>query len=243
MFRILRDRIIFAEYYPGQVLPNSELAEAVGVNATPITEALVCLENEGLVHRVPNSSARVKEIGLQDLRDIFELRLILVEQVGILAAQRIDEAELEKLQDLLKKFAGARKSINVMQLDAQLHDVVYDATKNSALAKVAKTVRNQITRLWFIIKGDEYVFSAMIEGWNQLYKALKDRNGPECAAVLREHVFKFIDEVKVDRKWWMMSTRPPIAGSEINPYAYRTDEGEMVSHDVERNRGVGCLIS
>ena len=139
MFRILRDRIIFAEYYPGQVLPNSELAEAVGVNATPITEAVVCLENEGLVHRVPNSSARVKEIGLQDLRSIFELRLILVEQVGILAAQRIDEAELEKLQDLLKKFAGARKSINVMQLDAQLHDVVYDAIEDVLAGKLTFT--------------------------------------------------------------------------------------------------------
>ena len=192
----LRDRIIFAEYYPGQVLPISELAEDLGVSATPIREALVCLENEGLVHRVPNSSARVKEISLQDLRDIFELRLILVEQVGILAAQRIDEGELAKLQDLLREFADARESIKVMQLDAQLHDVVYDATKNRALAKVAKTVRNQITRLWPIVKGDEHVFSAMIEDWKQLYKALKDRNGPECATVLREHVLKFIDEVK-----------------------------------------------
>jgi len=196
VFRILSDRIIFAEYYPGQVLPISELAEDLGVSATPIREALVCLENEGLVHRVPNSSARVKEISLQDLRDIFELRLILVEQVGILAAERIDEGELAKLQDLLREFADARESIKVMQLDAQLHDVVYNATKNRALAKVAKTVRNQITRLWPIVKGDEHVFSAMIEDWNQLYKSLKDRNGPECAAVLREHVLKFIDEVK-----------------------------------------------
>lgn len=196
VFRVLRNRIIFAEYYPGQVLPISELAEDLGVSTTPIREALICLDNEGLVHRVPNSSARVKEISLQDLRDIFELRLILVEQVGILAAQRIDEGELAKLQNLLGKFVGARKSLNVMQVDAQLHDVVYDATKNRALAKVAKTVCNQITRLWFIVKGDEHVFSAMIEDWKQLYKALKDRNGPECATVLREHVLKFIDEVK-----------------------------------------------
>lgn len=196
VFRTLRDRIIFAEYYPGQVLPIGELAEDLGVSATPIREALVCLENEGLVHRVPNSSAHVKEISLQDLRDIFELRLILVGQVGILAAQRIDKGELAKLRDLLRKFTGTRESMNVMQLDAQLHDVVYDATKNRALAKVAKTVRNQITRLWFIVKGDEHVFSAMIEDWQQLYKALKDRNETECADVLREHVLKFIDEVK-----------------------------------------------
>lgn len=196
VFRILRDRIIFAEYYPGQVLPIGELARDLAVSATPIREALVCLENEGLVHRVPNSSARVKEINLQDLRDIFELRLILVEQVGILAAQRINEGELAKLQTLLKKFADVKKSISVMQLDAQLHDIVYDATKNRALAKVAKTLRNQITRLWFIVKRDEYVFSAMIEDWKQLYKALKNRNEDECANVLREHVLKFIEEVK-----------------------------------------------
>jgi len=196
VLRILRNRIIFAEYCPGQVLPISELAEDLGVSATPIREALICLDDEGLVHRVPNSSSRVKEISLQDLRDIFELRLILVEQVGILAARRIDKGELAKLQDLLGKFVGARKSINVMQVDAQLHDVVYDATKNRALAKVAKTVQNQITRLWFTVRGDEHVFSAMIEDWKQLYKALKDRNGPECATVLREHVLKFIGEVK-----------------------------------------------
>jgi len=41
----------------------------------------------------------------------------------------------------------------------------------------------------------------------------------------------------------MMSTRPPIEASETNPHAYRTDQGEMVPHDVERNCGVGCLVS
>jgi len=196
VLRILRDRIVLADYYPGQVLPIGELAQDLAVSATPIREALIYLDNEGLIQRFPNSSARVKEISVQDLRDIFELRLILVKDIGIIAAQRITEGELAEVQGLIRKFADVRGSKDVMRVDAQLHNVVYDATKNRALAKVAKIVRNQITRLWVIVKGDEQVFAAMIEDWKQLYKALKNRNEAECAKILREHVLKFIDEVR-----------------------------------------------
>lgn len=196
VFGVLKGRIIFAEYHPGQVLPIRELEEDLGVSATPIREALVRLEDEGLVQRVPNSSARVKEVSLQDVKDIFELRLILVEHVGPLAAQRIDDEKLSRMQDLVRKIAHERSPINVMQLDACLHDIVYDAIGNHALAKVAKSVRDQITRLWFIVKRNEDVFSAMIDDWKRLYKALKSRNETECAEILREHVLKFVDEVK-----------------------------------------------
>jgi len=196
VFKVLRERIIFAKYYPGQVLPIRELEKDLGVSATPIREALVRLEDEGLVQRVPNSSARVKEVSLQDIKDIFELRLILVECIGPLAAQRIDEEKLSKMQDLVRKITHERSPINIMQLDTHLHDIVYDAVGNHALTKVAKSVRDQIIRLWFIVKGNEHVFSAMIDDWKRLYKALKARNETECTEILREHVLKFIDEVK-----------------------------------------------
>lgn len=196
VFEILRDRIVFAEYLPGQVLPIRELEKDLGVSATPIREALLRLAEEDLVRLVPNSSAHVKEITFYDLKDIFELRLILAEPLASLAVERIDDKGLAKIHELLKKISHAKEPIDVIRLDAKLHDALYEAAGNHALAKVARSARDQITRLWLIVKNDKDVFSAMVDDWADLYSALKDRDRNKCADVLRKHVIKFIDKVK-----------------------------------------------
>ncbi len=196
VFETLRDRIVFAEYLPGQVLPIRELEKDLGVSATPIREALLRLAEEDLVRLVPNSSPHVKELTFYDLKDIFELRLILAEPLVSLAVDRIDDKGLAKIHELLKKISHAKEPIDVMRLDAKLHDALYEATENRALAKVARSARDQITRLWLIVKNDKDVFSAMVDDWKNLYKALKDRNKAMGVNILRNHVIKFIDRVK-----------------------------------------------
>ena len=75
IYQQIKARIVYLDYQPGDVLPIRKLANELGVSATPIREALVHLEYDGLVRRNHNTSAYVSEVSFRDLKDIFEVRL------------------------------------------------------------------------------------------------------------------------------------------------------------------------
>ena len=66
IYEALRDSILQNSYPPAAVLPIDRLAEDFGVSATPVREALVKLESEGLVNLIPNKGA---EIGRASCRE------------------------------------------------------------------------------------------------------------------------------------------------------------------------------
>lgn len=75
----IRERILSGEYRPGSRLILSRLADDHGVSFIPVREALRRLEAEKLVKVERNRGARVAELSLADMRDIYETRLVLEE--------------------------------------------------------------------------------------------------------------------------------------------------------------------
>ena len=196
LYRAIKERIVFLDYKPGQPLTLSSLAKEFGVSVTPIREALIRLEAEGLVHSSRNRSAYVSEISLTEIRDAFEVRLMLIGEVGRLAAQRITEAELRALLSLLDEMRNAKERKQIIRIDSQLHDAVNRATKNSTLVKVLGNLRSQVTRLWFFVSQDESYSLNMIQDFACLCEALQRRDEEKCQEILRKHVISFVEEVK-----------------------------------------------
>jgi len=196
VYQQIKAGIVYLDYQPGDVLPIRKLANKLGVSATPVREALVRLEYDDLVHRNHNTSAYVSEISFKNLKDIFEVRLLLIEQAGRLAARRITDAELKQLEVFLRAINQTRNPKKVVQLDAKCHEVIYDAAKNQALAKVLRLLRVQITRLWLFIEDRDEFALTIIDDWERLVGVLTDRDEERSAAILKEHALKFIAKVR-----------------------------------------------
>ncbi|MEA1964020.1 MAG: GntR family transcriptional regulator [Candidatus Aerophobetes bacterium] len=194
----IKRRIVFLDYKPGQFLYTKELMKEFEISLTPIREALIYLEAEGLIHIIPNRGAYVSEVSFQSLQDVFEVRLFLIGQSGRLAAQRITNEELAKLEKLLKKIKQEKKRKLLIQLDAEFHDLVNQATQNKALAKTLERLRNQVARLWLFTREENDTYSSQIpEDFEELIKALKKKDQSGSEQILRNHVIHFIDQVKV----------------------------------------------
>ncbi len=86
----LRTDLILGLFAPDQRLPASELTQRYGVSATPIREALQRLAADGLVRIDPIVGARVAPVSLQDIREIYELRLMLEPEALARAIDRGD---------------------------------------------------------------------------------------------------------------------------------------------------------
>ena len=197
IYKELKKRIVFLDYKPKQVLSIKELAKEFGVSPIPIREVLILLENEKLVHIIPNNGIYVTDVSFQELKDVFEVRLFLAGLSGKLAAKRITPEELNKLKELLEKIKQEKDRRKLIQLDAEFHDLVNCSTKNQTLAETLKRLRNQIGRLWFFAKENDAYSQQIPEDLEELIKALENKEQNKSKQIMKDHTIHFINQIKM----------------------------------------------
>lgn len=102
VYEHIREDIIEGRYANGAYLVETKLAEELDVSRTPIREALKQLELEDLVVSIPNRGVMVQGMSSHDIDDIFTVRYLLEGQAAYWAAERIDEANLARLTEIVE---------------------------------------------------------------------------------------------------------------------------------------------
>jgi DNA-binding GntR family transcriptional regulator len=104
----LREAIVTGELGPNAVATQTQLADAFGVSRTPMREALRMLELEGLIVRETNRRFRIAGISLDDLEELYVMRLSLESsalRITMPTFTHADHAELEGLMAQMERFA------------------------------------------------------------------------------------------------------------------------------------------
>ena len=102
LFEQMENAIVEGRMAPGSKISEPELARGFGVSRGPLREAIRRLESSGLVVRRANVGARVAELTVDGLFEIYYVREALEGMASRLAAQRMSAAEVAELRRLLK---------------------------------------------------------------------------------------------------------------------------------------------
>jgi len=196
IYKELKNRIVFLDYKPKEVLNIKEIAKEFGVSPIPIREVLILLETEKLVHIIPNNGIYVTDVSFQELKDVFEVRLFLIGLAGRLVAQRITPEELNKLRGLLEKIKHEEDRKILIRLDAEFHDLLNHYIKNETLAETLKTLRNRIGRLWFFAKENDTYSLQIPKDFEELIKALESKDQNKSEQIMKNHTIHFINQIK-----------------------------------------------
>lgn len=146
----LRNWILDGTLAPGLKLRDKELAGQLGVSRTPIREALLRLEDEGLVQTKPNRSTLVSSI---DFHNAFHLYSIVwtLEQLALSQAfGSITEDHLQMMIEANERFLQnmkARNRLAALEADNDFHSVYVKLSKNTELDKVISEIKNKLKRL------------------------------------------------------------------------------------------------
>ncbi len=146
----LREAILALELAPGTVLARQELAEQFGVSQTPVREALMQLNEEGLVDVFPQHATLVSRIDIGAARQAhFLRRAIELELVRDLALQR-PEGLVEALQRqiaLQQALAEAQQYGDFVAADRRFHQLLYEAAGMAELVDLVGRVSGHVDRL------------------------------------------------------------------------------------------------
>ena len=136
VFNAIENAILSGEYKDGESLNELRISKELGVSRTPVREALMQLELEGLVNNIPNKGAVVVGGSEQDTRDIYEIRVRIEGLASRLCTEKITEDELralEKIVDLQEFYLMKNDTEQLWELDGDFHKIIYDETCSRAL--------------------------------------------------------------------------------------------------------------
>lgn len=102
--QILKNMIIDRQLLPGQKIPQEKIARELGVSRTPLIAALKYLEQEKLVESKPRRGFYVRLFSKAEMVNIFELREVLEGLTARRAAQKVNDAEIERLKQFFVQF-------------------------------------------------------------------------------------------------------------------------------------------
>src|SRR5438034_6443771 len=97
VYRRLYAEILAGHLDPGKPVSQIKLAERLGVSRTPLREALRMLERDGLIHSEPNRRVRVTPVSVEDLEQLYALR-VTVEALAIrITVPRLGDEDFARL--------------------------------------------------------------------------------------------------------------------------------------------------
>lgn len=143
--------IVEARLTTGTALSQNKLAARMGVSRTPVREALLRLERDGLVQRLPESGFVVATITPDEVNEACDLLQVLDTYVYTRAAERLSGPELDGLLALASELVRSAESGDTeawREADRRYHAVVMDAASNRFAAEYLQQTRRRVQRFW-----------------------------------------------------------------------------------------------
>ena len=144
----LIEDILNGRLAPGARIVETKIAQQFGVSQGPVREALRDLELFGFVVSSPFRGTQVRKISTEELLEIYPIRAALEGVAARSAAGRIDQATLDRLQELIgvmREAAGRDDHRAEADADHDFHHAIVKASGNHMLEHVWQTMRLSIT--------------------------------------------------------------------------------------------------
>lgn len=195
----LRDQIISLEIKPGSLLEEEKLMRTLGVGRTPIRDAIKRLHHERLVVVLPRRGTLVSEINITHLAQLSEVRVRNEGFAASLAAERATDAQRQQCRELIDTLAMLNKQTpreQVVNLDRDVHDLVYMATHNPFLEDTLRQHYNLSLRLWFLVLDRVLRIDALVRDHRALLTAIRRHRPPQAQEIAQQHVREFEQAIR-----------------------------------------------
>ncbi|MEX1077941.1 MAG: GntR family transcriptional regulator [Homoserinimonas sp.] len=188
---LLREEIISGELAGGSLHSIYEMADRLGVSRTPVRDAVLRLADAGMVAIERNRGVRIRGVSVQDIRDVFEARLLLEVPAASHAARHGSDGLLQELSDRVQGLTGAAEEHDegeFIRLDRELHRAIVLSTGNVRLAEMVESLRDA-TQAHGVstIDRTRSIRDVQVEHV-PIVEAIRARDADAAAALMRDHL-------------------------------------------------------
>lgn len=183
----LRTKILTLQFRPGTRLVEDELSATFNAGRTPVREALLRLQGEGLVSR--QRGWIVEATDPANFRSIFEARIAIEGYAARLAAERLDEPGLARLAALMAEMDQLDKPrAEISRLNRAFHVEIVKASGNSLFIEMHERTQFQYWNLRMPVVFVKEQLAVSAEQHRALFDALQRHDGDRAEEATRVHI-------------------------------------------------------
>ena len=201
----LRAAILSGELRPGHTLHESALTKQFGASRSPIREALVQLEQEGLVTTFPKKGSVVTTIDKTQLRQALFIRSSLEATNIELLSQNISDEQVSIMKDNIERQRNALLQDDYTEMyDAmdEFHLLLCDFNELPRIWELIRREKVPLDRLHALNQPHSPRMSTLFNQHIEIVKALEERDSEKCSSLIRTHAdidFEAMNLVKEEK--------------------------------------------
>ena len=201
----LEAEILDGAYAPGSHLMQEEICARFGVSRTPVREALRKLQAQNLVDLIPHKGARIREITLSELAEIYAVRAELEGYAAALAVPALapeQAATLESIQSQLESVvatlhlpAGQRPpesfiNAQLTRFNDEFHAVIRSIAGNALLDRLVTDLQKRFPKdyVWKTIHSGEQIETINVTEHRRILDSLRAGDAGCARASMTEHI-------------------------------------------------------
>jgi len=179
LFNRIKEDILSGKLKKDQKLVEQSICDEYKVSRTPVREALLQLEMEGLVEMVPNRGAFVLGLSTRDMDDMFILRKIYEVQAVRWAIERITDEEMAQLEetfDFMEFYTMKNDVEKMLNINVNFHQTIYKASHNRMLQHLLASYQAYIRHGRRDFDDKEEYLQTVLKEHRDIFQAFVDKN-------------------------------------------------------------------
>ena len=187
----IKDEIRTNRMPPGFQAPEPEIALRLGMSRTPVREALIRLESEGLIELIPRRGVKVLPIKPDDMREIYEILTVLEPDAAArLASRKPTREQLAPLEKATQEMEEALKTGDLdtwAEADDRFHIALLDLQGNRRLQNFIMSLYDQAHRARVITLRMRGAPEKSTREHREILENLSNGNAEETFRIFQEH--------------------------------------------------------
>ena len=190
---LIISQIDAGEILPGDAIDEKEMMQLCGVSRTPVREALIRLETDGLVQRHPRKGAIIFRPTVAEFLIILEVHANLESFAAGLAAHRITDDIALELKAIVAacethvQMHGSSEPAPYYQLNLQFHEIIVRAAHNEVLTAMVKTNARKLMAYYRMRYRHPNAAASSSKEHAQIASHILNRRRDEAAAGMLQH--------------------------------------------------------
>jgi len=196
----LRIEILTERMRSGDKLTEQAICEKFSVSRTPVREAFKNLESEGLVEMVPNRGAFVIGLTVDDIRDLYAIRMLNEMQAVRWAIERRTKEEMESIEesfDFMRFYTERNDAKRMRSINANFHKRIAAASHNRILADSLARIQDYTrysSRVLPYLKTD---LAVILKELKAVFAAFKSNDVEAGEIAMKKHIENSLKRAKV----------------------------------------------
>ncbi|MCT2886257.1 GntR family transcriptional regulator [Levilactobacillus brevis] len=196
----IRYRIMHNKYTPGQKVSEKVISDELGIGRTPVREAIIRIERDGLIDVIPQSGTYISKIDMNTANNARFVRQIMEGEIMLEATGRMTDAFYQELQANMveqERVVQKRDPDAFFDADEAFHKLFYMAADREEIWNWLQTINTQLNRFrWIRLKVSDLNWATLLNQHRDILKAVHDRNLDDVRFEITAHLRLMLSERK-----------------------------------------------